>query len=62
MNFTWLFALIAALVIGLAAAQCPAGTQKHGTVCGVQRPVRGSCPDQTQYNINHNLCVHAARP
>lgn len=59
MNFLWVFGLIFSLYVTMISAdlKCPAGLKAHGAVCGVQRTVRGTCPDNTQYSANVNLCV-----
>ncbi|XP_017079613.1 uncharacterized protein LOC108113530 [Drosophila eugracilis] len=59
MNFSWLTIFIFAIIaVAVSAKSCPAGFQKTGQQCTVQRTIRGECPPGSQYKPNVNLCVY----
>lgn len=57
--FTILFAMLVSMVV--ADASCPAGLEAYKGSCASKRPVHGTCPDLTRYNVAENMCIYDAR-
>ncbi|KAJ6636608.1 hypothetical protein Bhyg_15199 [Pseudolycoriella hygida] len=63
MKFLWFFALFAFL-FGFAASECPEGfspAPTEPTLCGAPRPVHGTCPPLSRYDVSTGLCIYVAR-
>jgi hypothetical protein len=57
MKFLMMFVAFFAFLCSAFAISCPANLKDVNGVCGVQRTIRGDCPDNTKYDIKVNLCV-----
>lgn len=51
------------MLVGIISAEtsCPAGLTAYKGSCGSKRPVHGTCPDLTRYDVNENMCIYVAR-
>lgn len=64
MKFALLITMMLGMLVGMitANAACPAGlTAFKGTLCASKRPVHGTCPELTRYDVNENMCIYVAR-
>ncbi|KAH8362709.1 hypothetical protein KR084_000164 [Drosophila pseudotakahashii] len=56
---TWLLLLVLSLVAGaFASSGCPAGYNAENSRCTIERPIHGSCPPGSTYQLNVGKCVH----
>ena len=65
MKFLWIITILIALFVaargGFFSDACPAGFERTDTLCTVERPVHGTCPDLSKYDVGLNRCVYVAR-
>ncbi|XP_075144788.1 uncharacterized protein LOC142219905 [Haematobia irritans] len=62
MNFAWFVAVVFALLAVVAGQQCPSNFALNSAKkCVADRPVHGSCPQQSEYDANINKCVYGKK-
>ncbi|KAH8406701.1 hypothetical protein KR222_004185 [Zaprionus bogoriensis] len=61
-NCAWLLLLLVALLGGSGvwgSASCPSGFTAEKSLCVHLRPIHGTCPPGSTYQMSINKCVHA---
>ncbi|XP_017968579.1 uncharacterized protein LOC108659919 [Drosophila navojoa] len=58
-NCAWLLLLLLAVLGGAWGSSCPTGFSTEKNLCVKERPVHGTCPPGSNYQLNINKCVHA---
>ncbi|XP_030376136.1 uncharacterized protein LOC115625273 [Scaptodrosophila lebanonensis] len=59
MNFCWFVLIFTALMACVMANSCPTGFSEEQNRCIKDRPVHGTCPPGSNYQLNINKCVLA---
>ncbi|XP_068153267.1 uncharacterized protein [Drosophila tropicalis] len=60
-NYTCVLMMLLALFCGgswASASSCPTGFNAENSRCVKERPVHGTCPPGSNYQLNINKCVH----
>ncbi|EDV93621.1 uncharacterized protein LOC6563320 [Drosophila grimshawi] len=55
----WLVLLLMAVLGAAWGSSCPTGFNAEKNQCVQVRPVHGTCPPGSNYQLNINKCVHA---
>lgn len=62
MQFAWFVAVIFALLAVVSGQQCPTNFSLNSAKqCVTDRPIRGSCPQQSEYDANINKCIYGKK-